>query len=114
MTLSELDIVSAFVDGAPPGEVGRDPPLVKHLTDTYQARRCYRRCDRASFIAIATDYAKNADIDIKALTVSSPTIISQLGPAFEKYNEEQFTTVKLPGSSQSVSPTSSNICVGYS
>jgi len=44
----------------------------------------------------------NLVIDIKALTVSSPNLIAQLGPAFEKYNEEQFATVKLPGSSQYV------------
>lgn len=46
--------------------------------------------------------------DIKALTVESPNIISQLGPAFEKYNEEQFTTVKLPGGSQHVLVSSHN------
>lgn len=40
--------------------------------------------------------------DIKALTVSSPDIVSELSPAFEKYNEEQLVTVKLPGSSQPV------------
>ncbi|KAK4166479.1 F-actin-capping protein subunit alpha [Cladorrhinum sp. PSN259] len=40
--------------------------------------------------------------DIKSLTISEPNLISELGPAFEKYNEEQFATVKLPGSSQSV------------
>ena len=28
--------------------------------------------------------------------------MSELGPAFEKYNEEQFVTVKLPGGSQQV------------
>ena len=28
--------------------------------------------------------------------------MNELGPAFQKYNEEQFTTVKLPGSSQPV------------
>ncbi|KAG9248044.1 F-actin-capping protein-like protein subunit alpha-2 [Calycina marina] len=46
--------------------------------------------------------------DIKALTVSSPNLISQLGPAFEKYNEEQFATVKLPGSSDHVVISSHN------
>lgn len=40
--------------------------------------------------------------DIKALTISSPNLVNELGPAFQKYNEEQFTTVKLPGSSQPV------------
>lgn len=33
---------------------------------------------------------------------SSPNIVSDLGPAFERYNHEQFATVKLPGSSQPV------------
>lgn len=47
--------------------------------------------------------------DIKALTVESPELISQLGPAFEKYNEEQFATVKLPGGSQHVSLP---VCLG--
>ncbi len=45
---------------------------------------------------------KSVIIDIKALTIESPALVSQLGPAFEKYNEEQFATVKLPGSSQYV------------
>ncbi|KAI5923528.1 2-oxoisovalerate dehydrogenase beta subunit [Camillea tinctor] len=40
--------------------------------------------------------------DIKALTAHEPELISQLGPAFERYNEEQFITTKLPGSSQQV------------
>ncbi|KAI1472892.1 F-actin capping protein, alpha subunit [Daldinia caldariorum] len=40
--------------------------------------------------------------DIKALTFNEPDIVSKLGPAFERYNEEQFVTAKLPGSSQHV------------
>ncbi|CEJ91114.1 Putative F-actin-capping protein subunit alpha [[Torrubiella] hemipterigena] len=40
--------------------------------------------------------------DIKSLTESSPGLIDELAPAFEKYNEEQLVTVKLPGSSQAV------------
>ncbi|KAI1380403.1 subunits of heterodimeric actin filament capping protein Capz [Hypoxylon crocopeplum] len=40
--------------------------------------------------------------DIKALTIHEPQLVTKLGPAFEKYNEEQFVTVKLPGSSQQV------------
>jgi capping protein (actin filament) muscle Z-line, alpha len=46
--------------------------------------------------------------DIKALTISDPGLVSQLGPAFERYNEEQFTTAKLPGSSQQVIISSHN------
>ncbi|KAL2113564.1 hypothetical protein VUR80DRAFT_3491 [Thermomyces stellatus] len=49
--------------------------------------------------------------DIKTLTISTPQVVSKLGPAFEKYNEEQFTTVKLPGSSQNVIISSHN-CLG--
>ena len=40
--------------------------------------------------------------DIKALTIETPDVINELGPTFEKYNEEQFATVKLPGGSQLV------------
>ncbi|KAI1343135.1 subunits of heterodimeric actin filament capping protein Capz [Xylariaceae sp. FL0016] len=40
--------------------------------------------------------------DIKALTVNEPDVVSKLAPAFEKYNEEQFITTKLPGGSQQV------------
>ncbi|KAI1272868.1 subunits of heterodimeric actin filament capping protein Capz [Xylaria sp. FL0933] len=46
--------------------------------------------------------------DIKTLTINEPELVSELGPAFEKYNEEQFITVKLPGSSQQVIISSHN------
>ncbi|PBP15660.1 pyruvate dehydrogenase E1 component beta subunit [Diplocarpon rosae] len=70
---SPLATVSAFVEGAPPGEL-------------------------ADVVA-----------DIKALTIDTPALVSQLGPAFEKYNEEQFATVKLPGSSQHVGSKASAV-----
>lgn len=41
-----------------------------------------------------------AAIDIKSLTNAS--IIDDLAPAFERYNEDQFATTKLPGGSQQV------------
>lgn len=34
--------------------------------------------------------------------------MDELGPAFKKYNEEQFATVKLPGASQPVIVSSHN------
>ena len=41
--------------------------------------------------------------DIKTLTSDDdPLLISKLKLAFQKYNEEQLTTTKLPGSSQPV------------
>ncbi|OXV08652.1 hypothetical protein Egran_03584 [Elaphomyces granulatus] len=40
--------------------------------------------------------------DIKALTVDGPNILPSLGPAFERYNETQLATVKLPGGNQEV------------
>ncbi|KAG6361546.1 hypothetical protein INS49_009773 [Diaporthe citri] len=46
--------------------------------------------------------------NIKALTVSEPSLVKELGPAFQKYNEEQFTTAKLPGSSDPVIVSSHN------
>ncbi|KAJ0353046.1 F-actin-capping protein subunit alpha [Colletotrichum chrysophilum] len=61
--MSQVETVSSFVEGAPPGE---------------------------------------------SLTVSDPELVSSLEPAFEKYNEEQFITVKLPGGSQQVIVSSHN------
>ncbi|GAM89960.1 hypothetical protein ANO11243_080000 [Dothideomycetidae sp. 11243] len=40
--------------------------------------------------------------DIKALTSDEPQLTQNLTPAFKKYNEEQYTTTKLPGSSELV------------
>lgn len=42
------------------------------------------------------------------MTVSEPSLVKELGPAFQKYNEEQFTTAKLPGSSEPVIVSSHN------
>ena len=36
-------------------------------------------------------------VDIKSLTDDEPTLIQKARPAFQKYNEEQLTAVKLPG-----------------
>ncbi|MCJ1312266.1 F-actin-capping protein subunit alpha [Agyrium rufum] len=63
---SNAAAVSAFIDGAPPGEL-------------------------ADVIA-----------DIKSLTLSEPDLLKSATPAFQKYNEEQLTTTKLPGASQNV------------
>jgi capping protein alpha len=41
------------------------------------------------------------DTAIKSIT-GNDNITSTLEPAYKKYNEDQFTTVKVPGSSQSV------------
>ncbi|MCJ1420864.1 F-actin-capping protein subunit alpha [Xylographa parallela] len=66
MSSANIAAVSAFVEGAPPGEL-------------------------ADVIA-----------DIKALTVDEPQLLQSASAAFEKYNEAQLTTVKLPGGSQNV------------
>ncbi|KAF2453747.1 F-actin-capping protein subunit alpha [Lineolata rhizophorae] len=46
--------------------------------------------------------------DIKAITGDNPSTAEALGPAFQKYNEEQFATVKLPGASEPVIVSSHN------
>ncbi|KAK4635322.1 F-actin-capping protein subunit alpha [Fulvia fulva] len=51
----------------------------------------------ASFIQSAPP----GEVDIKALASNQPALLSSLEPAFKQYNEEQYTTVKLPGSSES-------------
>lgn len=40
--------------------------------------------------------------DIKTLTEDDPTLLEKARAAFQKYNEEQLTTVKLPGSGKNV------------
>ncbi|KAJ5758503.1 F-actin-capping protein subunit alpha [Penicillium odoratum] len=63
----------------------------------------------ASTIEIASSFIEGAppgelaDVvaDVQALT-EGEDIIPSLAPAFERYNESQLTTVKLPGSSQEV------------
>lgn len=59
--------------------------------------RCY-------FVAILPVAHTNFTVvlAIKTIVGNDANVIESLGPAFEKYNEEQFTTVKLPGGSQSV------------
>ena len=44
----------------------------------------------------------NSSADVKALTSDGPDIIPSLAPAFERYNQSQLATVKLPGASQEV------------
>lgn len=98
---SQLATVSAFVEGAPPGEVGGCISQPKLQTDSFLACKCH--CWYA-LVSEALEYTTEVTLpDIKALTIEEPSLVSQLGPAFEKYNEEQFATVKLPGSSQHVS-----------
>ncbi|KAK3492381.1 putative F-actin-capping protein [Neurospora hispaniola] len=66
-------------------------------------RRCCCRHDIPLRSWIATLLSNDSELsDIKALTSSTPNLLNELGPAFQKYNEEQFTTVKLPGGSQPV------------
>ncbi|MCJ1397492.1 F-actin-capping protein subunit alpha [Xylographa trunciseda] len=72
MASANTAAVSAFVEGAPPGEL-------------------------ADVIA-----------DIKALTADEPQLLQSASAAFKKYNEEQLTTVKLPGGSQNVLVTPYN------
>lgn len=74
-----------------------------------KARRCHSRYEPPEYlyslhhIQRYTEFKES--LDIKALTVDTPNLVSELGPAFERYNEEQFATVKLPGSSQNVGYT---------
>jgi capping protein alpha len=40
--------------------------------------------------------------DIKTLAGNDASLLQSLEPAFRKYNEQQYATVKLPGSSEAV------------
>ncbi|KAL4921494.1 F-actin-capping protein subunit alpha [Aspergillus aurantiobrunneus] len=64
----------------------------------------------ASTVELASSFIEGAppgelaDVvsDIKTLTSEGEDIIPSLAPAFERYNESQLVTVKLPGASQEV------------
>lgn len=64
----------------------------------------------ASTVELASSFIEGAppgelgDVvsDIKTLTSDGDDIIPSLAPAFERYNETQLATVKLPGASQEV------------
>lgn len=105
MSSNNIAAVSAFVEGAPPGEVRTYSKGHAGVTDVATARRCYRR-----YITIPNIYWRSrssphiAPTDIKSLTVEEPSILQSVNPAFKKYNEEQLATTKLLGSSQNVSP----------
>ncbi|KAI9691182.1 MAG: F-actin-capping protein subunit alpha [Bathelium mastoideum] len=67
----------------------------------------------ASFVEAAPPgELQNVVAAIKSLTGEDPKTTSSLDPAFERYNEEQFTTVKLPGASESVIVSSYNALGG--
>ncbi|EME89396.1 uncharacterized protein MYCFIDRAFT_201917 [Pseudocercospora fijiensis CIRAD86] len=67
----------------------------------------------ASFIESAPP-GELADVvnDIKALASSQPNLLKSLDSAFKKYNEGQYTTAKLPGSSDSVIVSEHNVLAG--
>jgi len=108
--------VSAFIQDAPPGEVitsHRQPspsiPTTSNNHPNCPACRRRRRYASATDTIAPSNIARpnlsppwSAAADIKNLTLSEPGIVAALTPAFEKYNEEQLTTTKLPGGSQSV------------
>jgi hypothetical protein len=57
--------------------------------------------DIASSFIEGTPPGELSDVvnDVKTLTSDKdPALVSKLKPAFERYNEEQLTAVKLPGS----------------
>ncbi|PYH46466.1 F-actin-capping protein subunit alpha [Aspergillus saccharolyticus JOP 1030-1] len=70
----------------------------------------------ASTVELASSFIEGAppgelaDVvaDVKSLTSDGPDIIPSLAPAFERYNETQLATVKLPGASQEVLITEFN------
>ncbi|KAF6240107.1 hypothetical protein HO173_001717 [Letharia columbiana] len=72
MASNNVSAISAFIEGAPPGE----------LADVVN--------------------------DIKTLTEDDSTLLEKARPAFQKYNEEQLTSVKLPGSGKNVLISSYN------
>ncbi|KAL8758588.1 MAG: hypothetical protein Q9184_003881 [Pyrenodesmia sp. 2 TL-2023] len=96
--------VSAFVEGAPPGEVPTLSYTFKAITSQMSLLVLPR-------LELSSAYQKRKSLskaDVKKLTVNEPKLLDSITPAFQKYNEEQLTTVKLPGSSTNVLISSYN------
>ncbi|KAH6618072.1 putative F-actin-capping protein [Chaetomium sp. MPI-SDFR-AT-0129] len=83
-------------------------PLLYEALNVPDVASKITRCPRTKLSYPPSHLTDLHDTDIKSLTISSPNLVEELGPAFQKYNEEQFTTVKLPGSSQQVIVSSHN------
>ncbi|KAJ5805331.1 hypothetical protein N7474_011218 [Penicillium riverlandense] len=101
---STAELASSFIEGAPPGEdlfsLRMSLPVIDlplDLSSSLPRRTVYLAC------SLRSPRAKlNTATDVQALTSEGENIIPSLTPAFERYNESQLTTVKLPGSSQEV------------
>ncbi|MCJ1245357.1 F-actin-capping protein subunit alpha [Trapelia coarctata] len=106
MSKENVAAVSAFVEGAPPGEVCPSLESITPESDLLPARRCDIWYGPAIHEPLAA--YTNKSTDIKALTLEQPRLLNSATPAFEKYNEEQLTAVKLPGGSQTVLVSSHN------
>ena len=101
MASKNLVTVSAFIEGAPPGEVlpitSTSAPMLPNLSE---ARRRGERC--APPFGQVKNNRGSSETDIKALTTEAPKLLSSAQPAFKKYNEEQLVTVQLPRSDRNV------------
>lgn len=111
MASNNVSAVSAFIEGAPPGEVY--PPQTKHppihmphktpyLTYSPPASRRRKRYAPSPHSIYNRHHIPHTLQDIKALTEDDPALVERARPAFQKYSEEQLTTVKLPGSGKNV------------
>ena len=108
MASDNVSAVSAFIEGAPPGEVCPPPncyidnPLPNtsppQLADVVNGTPL----DLIVYPNVKSFAGPHRITDIKSLTEDDPTLIERARPAFRKYNEEQLTTVKLPGSGKNV------------
>lgn len=83
--MSAEKALGSFIQSAPPGEVCLIHTPLKHS---------YDHC---------SDFIQLADVTkaIKSI-VEGSNVESKLAPAFQQYNEEQFTTTKLPGGATEV------------
>jgi len=100
---SKTATIASFIEAAPPGEVGHVASCWTGRTiDLRQVAKCGGRYYAPSSINSPHSSTHITTSDIKALTADEPQLLQQLGPTYQKYNEEQFVTVKLPGSSESV------------
>lgn len=102
---SKSNIISSFIEDAPPGEVPHHviQKWLAHLANRKPSVDRRRQGYAFSRLRVEQPYQRNClPIDIKNLTSDQPNLLQSQDAAFKKYNEAQFSTVKLPGGSQQV------------
>lgn len=110
--MSNAKAIGSFIESAPPGEVSSK---LSTRASKLQTLIYNNSCQTSQLVRIHLRTSKqspNPEYPAAVKSIVGDNALSDLQPAFEKYNEEQFTTVTLPGGSESVRNSHLEQCLG--